>query len=106
MLIEQRQSTRKVLKVKAMLALEGAATALVRTIDLGSDGMAVASPDPLPQGATGRISFSVFLDGKPTPISARSRITYCIFSHGEFKAGLQFLNLELGGMAAVAKFLR
>lgn len=89
-----------------MLALEGAGRALVRTVDLGSSGMSVASPDPLPLGATGNISFDLFLDGKPTPVSARSKVTYCIFSHGEFKAGLQFLNLELTGMTAVAKFLR
>lgn len=86
--------------------MDGAEKALVRTVDIGSNGMAVASPDPVPVAATGKIGFELFMDGKATPISARVKVSYCIFSHGEFKTGLQFLNLELAAMTAVAKFLK
>jgi hypothetical protein len=31
---------------------------------------------------------------------------YCIFSNGEFKAGFQFLNLDLNAMSQLSRFLR
>jgi hypothetical protein len=103
---EQRKSARKVLKTKAMLVMEGAGAVAGRTTDLGANGVSISVPDPLAVGQTGQVSFDIFVDGKLTTISARSKALYCIYSNGEFKVGFQFLNLELAAMTALARFLR
>lgn len=103
---EQRQSQRKVLKVKALLAPEGADPLTVRTVDIGSSGMCVSSPDPMTLGTTTQVRFDLLVEGKPHAIQVRSKVTYCILSGSEFKVGLQFLNLDLSSMTMLAKFLR
>lgn len=104
-LSEQRQSNRKILKVKALLALEEGPTMLARTIDVGGEGMCVTVPDAVAKGAMGTIRFELFHDGKATSISVRSRAQYCILSNGEYKVGFQFVALELSAMASLARFL-
>jgi len=103
---EQRKSARKVLKVKAVLAMDGMAAATGRTADVSASGVSVATAHPLPVGQSGQVSFELFMDGKATVIATRSKVSYCIFSNGEFKIGFQFVNLELSAMAVLAKFLR
>lgn len=102
---EQRTSKRKILKVKALLTMEGAETVMARTIDVGGDGVCLYVPNALKAGAIGMVRFEIFHDGKATSISARSRVQYCILSNGEYKIGFQFVNLELSAMASLAKFL-
>ena len=106
MFTEQRKSERKVLRVRARVAMEGEAPVSGRTSDLGANGVSISLPDPLLVGQTGVVSFDLLIDGKQVPISARAKALYCIFSSGEFKVGFQFLNLELAAMTAVARFLR
>jgi len=104
---DQRQSKRKILKVKAMLMMEGSAsTRLARTFDVSGEGVSIIVADAVPPGAHGSVRFEIFHEGKATPISARSRVQYCILSHGEYKVGLQFVNLELSAMAALSRFLQ
>ena len=106
MLIEQRQSDRKILKTKALVAADGADPVPARTVDISASGMSITLPGPMKVGDTGMIKFDLFYDGKVTPITARAKASYCIFSSGEFKVGLQFLNLDLSAMTVLAKYLR
>jgi hypothetical protein len=104
---EQRKSKRKILKTKALLAMEGGAGSVSgRTVDVSGDGLSLVVADSLQPGAYGLVRFELFHEGKSTPISARSRVQYCILSNGEYKVGLQFVNLELSAMAAVSRFLQ
>ncbi|MFL6656597.1 MAG: PilZ domain-containing protein [Massilia sp.] len=103
---EQRQSTRKVLKVKALLMMEGAETVLGRTVDVAGDGVCLLLGNSLKPGTIGTVRFEIFHEGKATSITARSRVQYCILSSGEYKIGFQFVNLELSAMASLARFLR
>lgn len=102
---EKRQAARKVLKVKAVLAMEGAEALVGRTLDVGSDGVCLQLPGPLKVGAVGMVQFDIFLDGKVKIINAKSRVQYCILSNGEFKIGFQFVQVELASLAALAKYL-
>ncbi len=102
---EQRTSNRKILKVKALLALEEGPTLLARTIDVGGEGMCVLTSDAVAKGAMGTLRFEIFHEGKATSISVRSRAQYCILSNGEFKVGFQFVALELSAMASLSRFL-
>lgn len=106
MLAEQRQSTRKILKVKALAAMEGHAPMLVRTVDISANGVSISVPEPMQTGKTGQISFDLLVEGKTVSIAARVKAMYCIFSSGEFKVGFQFLNLDLNAMSQLARFLR
>ena len=103
---EQRKSARKVLKVKAVLAMDGMAAATGRTADVSGNGVSVTAAHPLTVGQSGQVSFELFIDGKATVIATRSKVSHCIFSNGEFKIGFQFVNLELSAMAVLARFLR
>ena len=106
MAIEQRQSARKILKVRAVLAMEGQAPVPGRTSDIGANGVSITVPHPLQTGQTGQVGFDLLVDGTPYPLLARVKVMYCIFSNGEFKAGLQFMNLDLTAMSQVSRFLR
>jgi hypothetical protein len=103
---EQRLSARKILKAKAMLAMDGAGPVTGRTVDIGANGVCISVANPLQPGQAGQISFDLFYDGTPTPIHARAKVSHCIFSNGEFRVGFQFLNLNLSAMTVLAKFLR
>jgi hypothetical protein len=103
---EQRQTARKVLKVKALLAMDGQAPVWVRTCDINASGLSLGAPGPLPVGGQGQISFDLYFEGKSTSFNVRSKVQHCFFSSGEFRIGFQFLNLELSAMTALAKFLR
>lgn len=103
---DQRKSARKILKVKAMVALEGQAPVLARTSDIGSNGVSITMPDPLQAGQSGQLRFDLLVEGQLVPVQARARVMYCIFSGGEFKVGFQFMNLDMSAMSQLARFLR
>jgi hypothetical protein len=103
---DQRQSARKIVKVRAVVAMEGRAPMPGRTSDVGANGVSIAVQNPLQVGQTGQLSFDLLVEGRLTPIAARAKVIYCIFSGGEFKAGFQFLNLDLTAMTQLSRFLR
>lgn len=103
---EQRQSQRKILKTRAMLAVEGAAPMLGRTTDLSANGVSITVPQPVATGQHVQLRFDLLVEGNLVPIHSRARTLYCILSNGEFKVGCQFLNLELGAMTAISRYLK
>jgi c-di-GMP-binding flagellar brake protein YcgR len=105
-LTDQRTSARKILKVKAVAAMEGQAPMLVRTMDISANGLSISVPEPMQAGQSGRISFDLLVEGRAVPIAARVKAMYCIFSNGVFKVGFQFLNLDLNAMSQLSRFLR
>lgn len=88
------------------MTFDGAAPLVARTVDVGSNGMCLSYPQPMPAGLECELSFDLFLDGKVSTVKTRSKALYCIFSSGDYKIGFQFLNLELAAMTMLAKFLR
>ena len=106
MLVDQRQTTRKILRAKAVVAMDGAKPAPARTIDVGPTGMSVTMGHMVPSGQMGQVSFEMFVDGKPVIISCRSKVTYCIFSGDDVKVGLQFISPDAAAVAAIGKFMR
>jgi hypothetical protein len=106
LMAEQRTSPRKVLRVKAMLVMDGAAPVAARTFDIGANGLGLTLSEPLVVGKQGQITFEMYFEAKSSVITSRAAVTYCIFSGGDFKAGFQFINLELSAMTVIAKFMR
>lgn len=102
---EQRQSQRKILKVRALLTLPGAEPVVCRTIDVGGDGLCLAAPDSVRPGSSATICFEIFHAGKASAITVKAKAQYCILSNAEFKVGFRFVNLELSAMASLSRFL-
>jgi hypothetical protein len=103
---ELRRSNRKVLKVKANLTMEGAASVACRTVDVAGDGVCLVVADSVGNGAIGMVRFELFHAGKVTEVNARARVQYCILTGGEYKVGFQFVNVGLSAMAALSRFLQ
>lgn len=89
-----------------MLAAEGAAPVLGRTTDVSVSGVSLTVPNPVPAGQAVQVRFDLLVEGTVVPVNTRARTLYCILSGGEFKVGLQFLNLDLNVMTALSRFLR
>jgi hypothetical protein len=103
---EQRATPRKVLKTRALVTFEGAAARAARTVDVGANGICLSATQPMPHDAPCDLHFELNLDGKVSVVKTRSRVTYCIFSNGEYKIGFQFVSLDLSAMTLLAKFMR
>ena len=86
--------------------MEGQAPVQGRTSDIGTNGVSMTVPHPLQTGQTGQVGFDLLIDGRPFTVQARAKVMYCIFSNSEFKAGLQFMNLDLNSMSQLSRFLR
>lgn len=106
MLVDQRQVSRKILRAKAMVVLDGAAPTPARTLDICLSGLSLTMGHMVPAGSTGSVSFEMFVDGKPQIITCRSKVTYCIFSGDDVKVGFQFINPDQAATAVIAKFMR
>jgi hypothetical protein len=103
---DQRQSERKVLRVRARLTLDGAEPVWIQTADIGKFGMGLARiPASLPANAQGLVQFEVTLNGKIQNVGMRVRIAYCIPVDTEFKAGVQFLDLQSPGALLIAQYV-
>jgi hypothetical protein len=105
-LVDQRQISRKILRAKAMVVLDGAAPAPARTLDICQSGLSVTLGHMVPAGSMGNVSFEMFIDGKAQIITCRAKVTYCIFSGDDVKVGFQFINPDQATMAAITKFMR
>lgn len=103
---DQRQFPRKVLRTKVILAIAGQDAILVKSTDVGANGISVGLSDPLTAGQMAQLRFDLLVDGRLVTITAHARATHCIFSHGEFKVGFQFQNLELAAVTALARYMR
>lgn len=89
-----------------MLAVEGGAPVLVRTTDIGANGVSLTVPHPVGVGQTAQLRFDLLVEGTLVPVNTRAKVQYCILSGGDFKVGFQFLNLDMAAMTALSRLLR
>ncbi|MBC7513709.1 MAG: PilZ domain-containing protein [Herminiimonas sp.] len=103
---EQRHSTRKALKANGRLLLDASPPLEMRTINVASDGMAIAAREPVVEGAHYRVHFDVTVDGTAYQVAAGAKVVFCVYAgQSEFKAGLRFVELDQRSTAAIAGFL-
>jgi hypothetical protein len=103
---EQRKAPRKIFKVKAVLAMDGQEPVPARTTDISANGLCMTVPHPLQQGQTGLVAFDLLVEGTVVRMQLRCKVMYCIFGSGEFKAGFQFMNLDLNAITNITRFMR
>jgi hypothetical protein len=104
--IERRAGQRKPMKTKALFAVDKAAPAWVRTLDLSENGVAIATGEPMRIGAPARIRFELSIEGELRAVEARGTIAYCMLSGDDFKVGMTFTQVDISAMMLIAKFLK
>jgi PilZ domain len=103
---DQRQAARKVLRTRALLRIDGREQFLVKTMDICSSGVGATCPHQLQPGLSGHIAFEMYYNGKNVHVASRVKVMYCIYNSNDgFKLGLQFLNLDMAGAAAISKYM-
>lgn len=106
MLVDQRQTVRKIVRSKAVVVMDGMQPQQGRTIDLSTNGVSITFDHKLAPGHMGAVMFELFVDGKGLVLNCRARVSHCIFSGDQFKIGFQFINLDVTNAATINKFLR
>ena len=106
MLVDLRQGARKILRVRAMVVIDGGAPIAARTFDLSLGGMSVTTGTRVETGQAGQVVFEMLVDGKPQIITCRAKVSHCIFSGDEFKVGFAFQPLSPEAINAITKFVK
>lgn len=106
LLVDQRSTARKIVRSKAVVAMDGMPPQQGRTIDIAATGMSLTFEHKLAVGHMGQVTFELFVEGKGHILGCRSKVSYCIFSGDHFKIGFQFINLDAATTATINKFLR
>lgn len=106
MLVDQRQGVRKIIRVRAMVVIDGGAPIAARTFDLGLAGMSVTTGTRVETGHAGQVVFEMLVDGKPQIITCRAKVSHCIFSGDEFKVGFVFQPLSPEATSAITRFVK
>ncbi len=105
--VDNRQSPRKVLRIKAILTVEGSARWTVRTMDIGKYGMSLNDiARPLAPGQEVHVAFEMAFSGKVHNVSVNARVSHCTDTKLDgFKAGLQFVDLDPEVTAMLGQYL-
>jgi hypothetical protein len=106
LLVDQRSGARKIVRAKAVVAMDGMPPLQGRTLDINATGVSLTFDHKLAVGHMGQVSFELFVDGKGQILSTRAKVNYCIFSGDHFKIGYQFMSPDMAFMATLNKFLR
>jgi hypothetical protein len=105
--VDKRQSARKVLRIKAILTVNGASRWTVRTMDIGKYGMCLNDiARPLVPGQEVHVAFEMAFSGKVHNVSVSARVSHCMDTRTDgFKAGLQFIDLDPEVDALLGQYL-
>lgn len=103
---EQRKAERKIVKVKALVKLEGGDAIMGRTFDLGTTGVGLLLDVPMKTGVQVRVSVGLLINGVVSPMHTQARVQYCIFSNGDYRIGMQFLQIDTTTATTLARYLR
>lgn len=103
--LENRQTARKVLRTKAQFCISDD-TVEARTLDIGIDGVGLVLPSPVTPGQQGRVVMDVYFDGKGHRFDVAVKVSYCVLSSGEFRAGFQFARLDPATLGSICAFLK
>lgn len=105
--VDKRQSARKVLRIKAVLTVNGSARWNVRTTDIGMYGMCLNDiARALDPGQEVHVAFEMAFSGKVHNVSVNARVSHCTDTRSDgFKAGLQFVDPDPEVTAMLERYL-
>lgn len=102
---DTRKTPRKILHVPGVVRWPARPALEVRTLDVGMDGLSLASSVAIPANLECTVEFLLPLHGAdPAALSVRARVVYSVLSHDNFKIGLRFLSLSADAQAALSRY--
>jgi hypothetical protein len=105
-LSNRRVSARKVLRRPATVTLPGGVERVVRTWDVGLDGLSLVSPKPIPPGTRCTVTVD-FPDGDAwRPVQIPVKTVYCSLMGTEgVKVGMVFAALDADTERVIQRFV-
>jgi c-di-GMP-binding flagellar brake protein YcgR len=89
-----RQTTRKILRCKALVRMESGEILTGKTLDISVGGLCLVLENSLLEKVLCEVRLEFFLEGKPTRIQSKTRVVSCICTNQTYRVGLQFLALD------------
>ncbi|HYD79931.1 MAG TPA: PilZ domain-containing protein [Paucimonas sp.] len=104
---DQRLSPRKILRVDALLSVEGAGPRPVRTADISSGGLSIVLSRQLAIGQKVKIAFELTARGRKRKVVAIARVVHCSYTLSEgYRCGLHFLQAEDDAISLIALYMK
>ena len=101
----RRAAPRKAIRLMATVVY-GESSRVVRTWDLGREGMCLLTPRPIAPGTRCTVTFEVPLGAERIGITAAAKVVYSSYSAaGEFKIGAVFTDLDEGAALVLGRFV-
>lgn len=102
---ERRSGVRKLVRLSALVEMEGLAPLSVRTVELSPGGAALSSPLNLKPG--GRCLVRIALPAQPM-LAVRASVVYSVLSQRDdgFRVGIQFQSLGRAEEARLQAFFK
>lgn len=103
---ERRADSRKAIRVRARITLEGEILFLADTIDLSHGGLSITSKQPLNLEQQCNVELATGVPGIAKPPVLQATVVYCArLREGEYRIGLRFTFVSVEAEALIAAVL-
>ena len=103
---ERRVDSRKAIRVRARITLEGEVLFQADTIDLSQGGLSITSKQPLNLEQTCNVELAADVPGIAKPPVLQAAVVYCArLSEGEYRIGLRFTFVSVEAEALIVAAL-
>ena len=103
---ERRVNSRKVIRVRARITLEGEILFLADTIDLSHGGLSITSKQPLNLEQQCNVELAAGVPGIAKPPVLQASVVYCArLQEGEYRIGLRFTFVSVEAEALITAVL-
>lgn len=99
---ERRATSRKAIRVRARITLEGEILFLADTIDLSHGGLSITSKQPLNLEQRCNVELATGVPGVAKPPVVQAEVVYCArWREGEYRIGLRFTFVSVDAEALI-----
>lgn len=104
---ERRSAFRKLVRLTAVLEVEGAAPLAVRTVEVSEEGVALSSPLNIRPGGPCVVRMALPARPPQPMLAVQGRVTYSVLSQrdGGFRVGVHFLALPRSAQERLQAFM-
>ena len=103
---DKRLAPRMELRTHATLTLTRAKPVAVQTVDVAPGGLCISISHELAVGKSCRVNFDISMNRKKYKVAASAIVIYSILREsGDFKVGLQFVEVNPAGAEAIEEYL-
>jgi c-di-GMP-binding flagellar brake protein YcgR len=103
---ERRANSRKAIRVRARITLEGEVLFLADTVDLSQGGLSITSKQPLNLEQKCNVEFATDVPGIAKPPVLQAEVVYCArLREDEYRIGLRFTFVSVEAEALIIAVL-